>query len=397
MHSTVILLCFLLNMLDGADVLVISYAAPLIAKDWSLSLEALGAVFSAGLFGMTIGAVALAPLSDSLGRRRMILVALAVISGGVFLTAWADSVQELIALRFCTGLGIGSMLASITSLAAESAPVKQRSLAIALASSGYPMGAALLGIAAAWILPTYGWTGVFLLMGALTVAMLPVCFWLLPESAEFLSSKRSQPTRPKVSALLKEHRGGTILLWTAFFTTFLTLYFLTSWIPKIAVDAGLAIEQAIYAGTCFNLGAFVGVILLGWASERFGLARLIGGFFIAAMVFMVLFGAFRVDAWLVLVEAFSIGFFLQGGFIGLYAVAARLYPTSIRTTGVGWCLGAGRVGAIVGPYVGGVLMGAGVGITGSFVIFAVPLAIAASAVVAIRFVQNVPPEVVQRS
>lgn len=377
-----VLLCVLLNMLDGGDVLVVSYAAPLLTREWGLSAQALGAVFSAGLLGMAIGALLIAPLADVLGRRVIVLIALAILLCGMLVSARVGTVAELAGLRLFTGLGIGSMLASVTALSSEFAPPRFRSLAVSLSTAGYPLGAVFTGLAAQIILPEFGWRGLFVAAGLVSGAMLPVCWLWLPESEKFLAARaapaRDRSLRPPIGRLVSpDLRRRTLLTWGAFFASFMTLYFLTSWLPRIAVDAGLPLAAAVNAGTIFNLGAFLGLLLLGWLSSRLDLGRMIGWFFAGAALIMVGFGAIHTPVWLFYLGVFLIGIGVQGGFGGLYAVAAQIYPIAVRATGVGWALGVGRLGAIAGPLAGGMLIGWGVGLFGSFVIFAIPIAIAA--------------------
>jgi MFS transporter, AAHS family, 4-hydroxybenzoate transporter len=183
--------------------------------------------------------------------------------------------------------------------------------------------------------------------------------------------------------LTPERKASTINLWIALFMAFATLYFLTTWIPKLASSAGLSMELAIYAGTVFNLGAFAGIMTQGYLSSHFGLKRTIFGFLAATAILMVIFGFFKGSA-VVLVLFGLIGFGVQGGFVGLYAVAARLYPTEIRSTGVGFAMSAGRVGGIAGPFFGGLLIGTGLSMTGNFIIFAIPTILAGIATLLIK-------------
>jgi MFS family permease len=174
-------------------------------------------------------------------------------------------------------------------------------------------------------------------------------------------------------------RRSTVSLWAAFMMSFATLYFLFSWVVKLAYESGLAMQDAMHAGISQNAGAFFGSVTLGYLSNRVGLKRIISVFFAGAAVFTLLYGNVGGSLTLVLVLIFVLMYFVQGGFTGLYAVAARLYPTDIRTTGVGWAIGAGRVGAILGPAVAGFVLDAGVPINWTFVIFAVPMVLAAAA------------------
>jgi MFS transporter, AAHS family, 4-hydroxybenzoate transporter len=404
LQFTTIFICFLMNMLDGMDVMVVSYAAPAIAKEWAISPQALGGVFSAGLFGMTIGTLFIAPFADIVGRRIIILISALVMGVMVFLTFLAHSVEELLIFRFISGLGIGSMLASTATLASEYAPQKTKDFWVSFAMSGYSIGAVVSGLVAASVIPDYGWRTMFQIAGVATLITLPLIFFFLSESLDFLFKKRPQNALQKINAILHkmnretytnlpplsietvekvsvaslltpERKASTIRLWIALFMAFAALYFLTTWIPKLASSAGLSMELAIYAGTVFNLGAFMGIMTQGYLSSQFGLKRTIFGFLLVTAILMALFGFFTGSV-LVLVLFGLIGFGVQGGFVGLYSVATRLYPTEIRGTGVGLAMSAGRIGGIVGPLVGGFLIGSGFTMTTSFMIFAIPTVIA---------------------
>lgn len=397
-YST-IFICFLMNMLDGMDVLVISYTAPAIAKAWDISPQALGTVFSAGLFGMTIGTLFLAPFADKIGRKAIILISGIIMGVCIYLTSYATSITDLLIYRFISGLGIGSMLASTASLASEYTPNKTRDFWVSFVISGYPIGAVVAGLVAAKVIPTDGWQQMFRIAGIASMFSVPLILFFLSESIDFYL--RTQPTNalkklnkiltkmniqpleslPKiekiksklpVDQLLKtDFKKPTLQLWVALFMAFAALYFLTSWIPKLAKDAGLSMELAIYAGTVFNIGAFFGIITQGYFSSKYGLKKTLGVILVLTGVLMASFGLF-VGSDVILLILALLGFGIQGGFVGLYALSARLYPTEFRTTGVGWAMGAGRLGGIVGPMIGGLLIGAGLGIATNFLIFAIP-------------------------
>jgi benzoate transport len=406
LQVTVFLVCIVMNMLDGMDVLVIAYAAPALAADWSTSPETLGTIFSAGLLGMTAGAIFLAPFADRIGRRNMILICVIVMGAGIFLTAYSQSEGQLIFLRFASGLGIGSMLATAATMGAEYAPDRNRNFIVSIILSGYPIGATLSGLVAASIIPEYGWRAMFIVAGSATLVTLPIVWLLLPESLDFLIKTRPAGALEKANRILKRmghdtvselppapekikkasvrelFRHGrkmpTIWLWIAFFMSFVTLYFLTSWIPKLASSTGLSMKLAIYAGTVFNLGAFFGIVTQGYLSLKFGLRRIISLYLFGTAVLMWVFG-FISESWIILLLFGLIGWGVQGGFVGFYSAAARLYPTEVRNTGIGWGIGAGRIGAIAGPKIGGTLIGMGLTLTTNFLIFSLPMLIAAVA------------------
>ena len=403
-----ILICFLMNMLDGMDVMVISYTAPAIATEWArtgvpVTPAELGLVFSVGLFGMAIGAMFLAAQADIIGRRQIILLSAALMGCCVLSTVYVSSLPMLMVVRFISGLGIGSMLASTATLTAEYAPTRTKDFWVSFVMSGYPIGAVLSGIVAARIIPEYGWRAMFLTAGVTTLLTLPIIYFFLSESLDFLLKARPKGALQKANALLlkmgdsplaelpplqttvakasvKElftasRQSATLLLWTCLFLSFATLYFLTMWIPKLAASTGLSMNLAIYAGTVFNLGAFFGIVTQGYMSARLGLQRVICGFLIVTALLMVLFGFVSGSVWLLVLFGL-IGFGIQGGFVGMYSLAAKLYPTHVRATGVGWAVGAGRIGAVAGPIVGGLLIGMGWTLSANFIAFAIPALLA---------------------
>ncbi len=389
-----------MNMLDGMDVMVISYVAPHISSAWSISPQSLGIVFSAGLLGMSIGAMFLAPFADKIGRKTMILICGLLMGISVFSTILANSVEALIFFRVISGLGIGGMLASTATLTAEYAPKQKKDFWVSFVMAGYPIGAVLSGMVAAKVIPVYGWQTMFQIAGISTLCTLPITYFFLAESLDFLLKTQPQNALNKANSILKkmslpilvslpnisseskikvsvtsllipETKTATIRLWIAIFMAFASLYFLTTWIPKLASATGLSVELAIYAGTIFNLGAFLGIVSQGYLSSKFGLKRTIFGFLVVTAFLMLIFGFFSGSV-MTLILFGLIGFGIQGGFVGLYSVAARIYPTEIRNTGVGWAVGAGRIGAIVGPLLGGVLIGLGLSMSINFIVFAVP-------------------------
>ena len=421
LQVVVIALCFFINMLDGMDVLAISLAAPVLSQEWEIPARMLGQVFSAALFGMALGSIFLAPLGDVIGRRKLILLCLSVITAGMLATAFAQTIPQLYVLRFATGLGVGGILASMATMSAEFAPRRRRNLVVTLVQAGYPVGAAVLGIIVVEgsMLPSYGWPSVFLLAGALTAIALPMVALWMPESLEFLLQRQPPGALDDVNKILRRmgretidalppapeavrsrgglhtlgagvaalfspaHRRTTLLLWVAFFMAFGTLYFLLSWIPQLGRNAGLPLDRAIYASVVLNLSAFFGMTTLGYLADRFGLKRIVVAWLVLAAALMAVFETFA-SPLMILVAIGLIGFTMEGGFIGLYVAAARVYPTLIRNTGVGWVIGAGRTGAIAGPIFAGSLVAGGFTMGESFRVFAVPLLLAAGAVLLMR-------------
>ena len=382
-------ICFLMNIFDGMDVLIISYCAPAISNSWNLGPEALGVVFSAGLAGMALGALFLAPYSDSFGRKKIILLSAFLMGISMFLTGYSENVNQLITLRFLSGIGIGSMLASTAALTSEYTPNKSKDFWVSFVISGYPVGAVISGYISVLVIPSSGWQMMFIIAGIASLLTIPLIYYFLSESIEFYIRKQPKKALENVNRIfikmnlnalkelpLKKTFTEGIQLWFALFFAFSCLYFLISWIPKLATNAGLSVELAIYAGTVFNIGAFFGIILQGYYSSKIGLKKTISIFFLIAAILMAVFKIFIGSDWLLIVFGF-LGFFIQGGFVGLYAVAARLYPTEYRTTGIGWAIGAGRLGGVLGPLAGGVMIGMGLSMSINFMIFAIPALLSA--------------------
>ena len=395
-----IAICFLMSVLDGMDILVVSYCAPAIAEDLNLGPKTLGFIFSAALIGMAIGAILLAPLADIFGRKKLILASALIMGLSVILTAFSATILELIIMRLISGLGIGCMLATTATLTSENVLNNSKDFWVSLVISGYPVGAVVSGYIAAAIVPTYGWESMFILAGLTTLITIPLIFFFLSESPQFYLKKQPHGALEKVNRILikmnfnpldslpkielsanknpqvyklfsKKYKTSTLQLWSALFFAFGCLYFLISWIPKLATDAGLSIELAIYAGTIFNVGAFFGIILQGYFSSKIGLKKTISIFLFLTFLLMASFKLF-IGTDILLLIYFLLGFSLQGGFVGLYSVAARLYPTEFKTTGVGWAIGMGRVGGIIAPLIGGLFISMGLSLSGNFFIFSIP-------------------------
>ena len=400
----IIFICFFLNIIDGMDVLVISYTAPVIASSWDISFEALGVVFSSGVLGMAIGALLLAPYADKIGRKKIILISTIIISIGILLTGFSANIYHLIFLRFLSGIGIGTMLASTVSLVSEYTPNRSKDFWVSFILAGYPIGAILAGYLSNYILKYYSWEVVYIIFGIISIFFIPIIYFFLLESVDFLLKNQPKNALSRVNLILKKldfskidslpnkvnlaskipvnslfqakHIYSTIKLWTAFFFSFACLYFLISWIPKMVTELGLSLELGIYSGTVFNIGAFFGIVTQGYFSSKFGLKKIISIFLIVTFIIMTQIQHFFGSDWMLLIFG-VLGFTIQGGFVGLYSVAARIYPTEFRTTGVGWGIGAGRLGAVLGPLVAGILIGTGISISMNFIIFAIPALIAA--------------------
>jgi len=371
----VVALCFAINMADGIDVTILSFIAPRLQSEWAIASDTMGTLFSAGLIGMAIGGMLIAPLADRLGRRPIILTALCLMSLGMIASGFVTSVTQLFVLRVIVGSGIGTVLAAMAALAAESAPANHRNLAVGLVQAGYPFAAVFTGLAVAHLLPIYGWEMLLVGAGFITVVLFPAAWLLLPERDANVPVNHSAG---KVSALFRPALWRrTVYLWGAVFFGLMVLYFIVSWIPKLSIEAGLSETNGIYAGAVYNFGAFIGTVMMSVLAVRIPLGKLVPIMLSGAAVAMLAFGALSMSVGMTLFVAFLIGVLLQGGYNGVWPLAASAYPPEVRATGIGWAIGVGRSGAVIGPTMGGYLMVAKVPLFGLFLVYGFPLLLCA--------------------
>ena len=413
----VIALCMVVNMLDGFDITAMAVVANDVSIEMAIPDHRLGLVFSFSLAGMMLGAMFLGSLSDVYGRRKVILFGLMVVGLSVLATAYVHSIGLLIFLRFISGLGAGAMLASQATLASEYSSERFRALAVAVVTAGYPLGAMFTGVVGGYLVPEYGWRSMFIAGGAVTLGLWFIAFLLLPESLQFLLNKKPSNALQKINRILGRlgaeplnnlptsdsdepisknissnilalleptYRVKTITLWVSFMFAVFTLYYFLSWLPKSLTDKGFEPEFGRQAFTLFNLGGVAGIFLLGALAARWRLSKVVSLFFLLAALLMFSFSLFSSEETDILVLVTIIGLLMSGGFVGLYALPAKLYASDIRSTGVGWAIGLGRLGAVFGPAVAGYLIANGVSMELNFAIFAVPVVFACLGVLTLK-------------
>jgi benzoate transport len=401
----VILLCCAAYMLDGMDVLIMSYIAPSLARDWHVDPATLGIVFSAGFFGMLLGGLFVAPLADIIGRRPVILGSLLMMAIVMTATGCATSIWTMMILRGIVGIALGALVASTSALGAELAPKNRQSMAVGLIQTGYPLGSAITGVVSIWAIPAIGWHNVLIGAGFVTFLLVPIAYFLLPESTSFLIKKRPKNALVRVNRIrsklsqqaLKElppvpnptsskspinhlFANGlwrsTLLLWVSTIASSVALFFVISWIPKLAAQAGRGPTEAIIAGIVYNTGAWTGTLLMAVLAIRIRPNRITAILLFGGAVTLVIFGSLVMPAGWLLFVAFLIGVSVQGGFNSFPGLAALIYRAEIRSTGIGWAIGVGRGGAVLGPAIGGYLLHYEIPVPVIFAVFAVPLVIA---------------------
>lgn len=388
LQIAVVAITVLLNAIDGFDVLSISFAAPGIAKEWGTPQAALGIVMSMELIGMAIGSFFLGGVADRMGRRNTLLGCLIVMTGGMLLVTTATNVIQLSVWRVIVGLGIGGILACVNAVVAEFSNVRRRGLCISLMVIGYPLGGTFGGLLASQLLQVYNWRAIFFLGAALTGILIPVVYFLVPESVHWLAQKQPKNALkkinhalvrmnfPKVRSLptpdLTENKkpissifspalvSATIVMTVAYFLHITTFYFILKWSPKIVADMGFSPSLAGGVLVWANMGGALGGGVFGWLTTRIQLKKLTIIILVLTFVFVAIFGRADADLDHIKLLAALAGFFGNAGISGLYSILANAFPTDVRATGTGFVIGMGRAGAVVSPILAGVLFQTGV-------------------------------------
>ena len=411
----VICLCAFVVGLDGFDAQALGFVAPALAKDLHLSPGALGPVFGASLFGVMIGSLLFGAIADYLGRRWLVIAGVLVFALGSLATSRAASVSDLVILRFVTGLGLGGVLPNTIALTGEYSPQRHRTLLIMLMFMTVSLGSAIGGSVAAKLITAYGWQIIFVIGGILPLILCPVLIAWLPESLSLLALDERRNRRVRallmridpsagfaadVRFMIAEETGKgfllpqlftnrrlvpTLLLWTMFFMNMLDIYFLNSWLPTLTHGVGLDVQAAISVGVAFQLGGMFGTIGLGLFIQRLGFHRVLLLTYVAGFVSIVTIGLAGARLAILVPAVFIAGIAVIGGQIGCNAYAARIYPTYIRATGIGWALGIGRFGSILGVTVGGLMLAAQWSTNSLFQASAVPQLCSALVIMSLAF------------
>ncbi len=383
-----VLICIVLCMIDGFEILVMAFVAPHLAKAWGLGPVQVGYLLSAGVFGMALGAVFLSPLADRIGRRRHMILCLAFITVGMALSYFATSVAEMVVYRSAAGVFIGGLVASLNITASEYCSDARRGVVMGIYGVGFPLGAALGGAISAYLIASYGWQAPFMFGAVLSGAMLVLVVLALPESIEYLVEKRPSGALEqynKIAAKLgyaaadrlppatstaaqqapwKVVFSGTlgkrtVFLWAGFALLTSAFYFANTWTAKLIADASGDPALGLRAGVLVPLGGVLGALLFAALSAltrpRLATAIVMFGGAAAFMLYAGNFSNLTLALWLALV----VGVFANGGVAAFYAISPSIYPAAVRAAGVGWMLGFGRVASIATPIVTGYLLAGG--------------------------------------
>ncbi|MBV8923960.1 MAG: MFS transporter [Bradyrhizobium sp.] len=405
-----VVLCGIVAILDGFDNFAIALVAPQMAHSFNVAVSSFGAVFGVNAFGLMLGALAFGPIADRFGRKPVILASVFLIGLFSLLTPFTGSIQVLLATRFLAGLGMGGVMPSIIALTAEYAPKRLRATLVTVMFAGIPVGAMIAGSVRTQLLGEFAWRNMFYVGGAIPFLLLPVLVAFLPESVRYLVARRIAPERPlailrrldrrtnypdgivcthseaagaatPISRLFQDGRArATLLLWLIFVCNLLVWFFLTNWMPSILQRAHFPVGRAVVATIILYGGGLAGGLALGRMVDRKLSYRTLALAYAAAALCVagLAFAATPLQPAL-LPMIFAAGFFVAGCQYCINAIAAAFYPTDLRSTGVGWALGVGRIGSIAGPAAGGALIGMEWSIGQLFLVAAIPALIAAIA------------------
>ncbi|MGH8423892.1 MAG: MFS transporter [Pseudomonas fluorescens] len=408
----VVILCFLIVFLDGLDTAAMGFIAPALSQNWGIDRASLGPVMSAALIGMVFGALGSGPLADRFGRKIVLVGAVLLFGAFSLASAYSTNVDQLLVLRFLTGLGLGAGMPNATTLLSEYTPERKKSLLVTSMFCGFNLGMAGGGFISAKLIPAFGWHSLLLIGGILPLILAVVLLFWLPESARYLvvrnrgtdkvrktlapidptvvaqASSFSVPEQKTVKArnvfaviFSGTYSTGTLLLWLTYFMGLVIVYLLTRWLPTLMRDSGASMEQAAFIGALFQFGGVLSAVGVGWAMDRFNPHKVIGIFYLLAGVFAYAVGQSLGNITLLATLVLVAGMCVNGAQSAMPSLAARFYPTQGRATGVSWMLGIGRFGAILGAWMGATLLGLGWNFEQVLTALVIPAALATTAVV----------------
>lgn len=409
-HCKVAALCFLVIVLDGFDTTLVGFIAPALTHTWHVSRQDLGPLVSAALLGIALGSFGAGPIADKYGRKAVLLSGVLFFAVMTLASATVHDLATLTVLRLLTGLGLGATIPNATTLAAEYAPLRNRSGIVTFVLCGFTIGSSAGGFASAWLIRQGGWQSVLVVCGGLSLLLVPLLAYALPESLHFLvakgapdsrvrvllakvagpralaegqcivAEKRARVTNPANRVLSSGLRLQSLALWTAFFMASFTVYVLIGWLPLLVTDAGFSVRDAAVTGGIFQAGGAIGVLVLGRLMDRWNPHLALALAYVASGVLIFLLGGAGGNFVLLATLGCATGFSIAGANAGIFALAALTYPTDSRATGTSWMSGMGRFGAILSGFLGAHLLGSGWNLSQVTGLLTVPVFIAALAI-----------------
>jgi AAHS family 4-hydroxybenzoate transporter-like MFS transporter len=382
----VALLCTLAQMFDGYDITSIGMAVPSLSAAWGIPGPAFANTFVISSVGIMVGALLSGPAGDRLGRKPVLLASLACLTISSLACVYSTTIPQLIGWRFVTGIGIGGIMPATVALTSDYVPERLRAPIVMVIFTGNPLGGFLGGQLIAQLLPHFGWQVIFWIGGLLPLALIPVMLVWLPESPRFLLARGRMTTRTErllqtlniettaqstahvvdvatgnpVAGLFRDGMAiTTVLVWILYFANLLSIYLISYWLPTVLNLSGLAPADAVFAASLMSAGPLVSVFAMAPLARHFGPQRVLAVMLVTGVAVIAIVGLANPPHDLLLLAIFLMGCCTVGSMTGINGMTAALYPARIRTTGMGWALGIGRLGGIGGPWLGGVLLVAG--------------------------------------
>lgn len=360
-----ILICFLIAFIEGIDLQSAGVAAAGVSAQFGLDKSALGLFFSAAILGLLPGGIIGGRLGDRIGRKKVLIMSVALFGIFSIFTALVTSFPSLLFARFMTGVGLGAALPNLVALASEAVSEKARGRAISLMYCGMPIGGVAIALLASTSIAA-DWKVIFYVGGILPLLAVPLIMLFLPESRVFLETQKNQGIRAqsKFSDLFNQSlRMPTLLLWVGYFFTMMVVYMLLNWLPSLLMELGFQKKDATIVQMFFSLGAFIGTIVLGMLVDRWKMQHVIILMYSGIVMGLLALNTFETITTMYFASAL-VGFFTIGGQMVLYALGSQVYPTQMRGTGVGTAMTVGRFGAMAGPMLAGQFLAMGNGATG---------------------------------
>jgi len=397
----------LLMLFDGFDLTIYGAVVPTLMEEWGISSVQAGKYGSYALFGMMFGALLFGTLADKLGRKKIILICVFIFSLFMLLAGLAPTPEIFGLFRFITGLGLGGMMPNVIGLISEYSPKGMRSRMIATIMAGYSIGGVIAAFLSMILISNFGWESVFF-FGAIPLLFLPFLAKALPDSVGTMVQKndhqgvqrllvkvnptytptederfvlhKPEETASPVKSLFSERRGFlTVMIWITYFMSLLMIYGLNTWLPKFMTEAGFPLGSSLSFLLALNVGATIGAILMGWVADRWGVGRSLILFFLIATISITSLG-YTTNMILLYMMVAIAGAATVGTQNLAHSYTSQFYPITMRSTALGWALAVGRIGGMLGPTLGGILLALHLTLKLNFLIFAIPGVIAALAI-----------------
>jgi MFS family permease len=386
-----LILCWVAVALDGFDLVVIGAVIPTLSKTGDLGFTdaSLTTASTIGLVGVGIGALLIGPLTDRFGRRKSLIACVTWFSLLTLAVAFAGSVTSFTVLRFLAGLGLGAVLPTALAYMSEDAPSGRKSTAVTRVMTGYHVGAVLTALLALWLIDAQGWESMFVVGGIAGLLVVPLLWARLPESQTYLASVAAREqgateVAVRTSAILRgRYLPVSIAICVASFMGLLLVYGLNTWLPKIMGEAGYSIQAGTALLLILNVGAVIGLLIAGTLADSRGNKPTVLLWFGLAAAFLALISIKMHSELMVYAAVLACGVFVFSSQVLVYAFVGHLYPPEVRGTALGMSAGVGRVGAIVGPSLGGALVTAGIAYPWGFYAFAIAAVLAVLALATI--------------